>query len=91
MLNSLHQFPISTYQLFSYTSLSGLIVVHTDGKLLTIDSTCSIEIQSFMEQGCQSVTLLAPAVGGGVAAVVIITVVAVILVVSVMVARNCHR
>ena len=65
--------------------------ITTDGKLLTIDSTHSIETQSFMELGCQSVTVLAPAVGGGVAAVVIITVIAVILVVSVMVARNCHR
>jgi len=84
---------INLSTVFSYRSqwVEGGAHITIDGKLLTIDSTCSIEIQSFMEQGCQSVTLLAPAVGGGVAAVVIITVVAVILVVSVMVARNCHR
>jgi len=49
-----------------------------------------------MEQGCQSDTpvtvdsILAPAVGGGVAAVVFLLVTAVVLVVSVMAIRNCR-
>jgi len=86
---------------FSYISqwVEGGAQVIVAGKLLEIDSICSVQTQSFMEQGClPDIPVLRPAeslpvaaVGGGVAAVVIIIVTAVVLVVSLMLARNCHR
>jgi len=69
---------INLSTVFSYLSqwVEGGAHITVAGKLLTVDPMCSVQTQSFMEQECQSNTpitvesILAPVVGGGVAAVV---------------------
>ena len=91
---------INISTVFSYISQwvdGGANVTVADG-LLAVDPMCSVETQSFMEQGCQTdiqVTvermLPVPAIAGGVAAAVIVTVAVVALVVALVVARKYCR
>ena len=67
-------------------------VIAVDGIFLTLDSTCSVEIQSLSEPECAASSVagnvVAPAVGGSVAAVLVVVTAAAALAVAIIVARN---